>query len=304
MMSKINLRLYLMLSIVLITQMTIAQTEVTKKTPVLPKAGDIGLGIDLVPVLDYAGNLFNGTAGNSLNSFGSEPVLITGPFAPNLAIRGKYMYTDNMALRLSFATLGRTLNQKLYIRDDAAFFQDPLSEAKLIDVYKQNRTGMEIALGSEWRRGYNRIQGYAGADLIFGFERTTDTYEYANLITEINQTPSRTAGLFNIPPTPIAVPYWTQTYVTARYHDGNNLFVGLGAVVGVEYFISSHLSLGGEVSLYALQMFSRQSYQEQEGFSTLTNQVEKRTELLSPGSNGFAFGTDNLGGKLYMMFYF
>ncbi|OJV38702.1 MAG: hypothetical protein BGO29_04280 [Bacteroidales bacterium 36-12] len=299
-----NIKIILASLLVLVSIHVVAEDKQTRETPILPKAGDIGLGIDLVPVLDYVGNMFNGNTFNSLNSFGGEPVLIAGPFAPNLAIRGKYMYTDNMALRLSFATLGRTYNQKLYIRDDAAFFHDPLSEAKLIDVYKHHRTGMEIALGSEWRRGYNRIQGYAGADLIFGFERTTDTYEYANLITEINQTPSRTAGLFNVPPTPIAVPYWTQAYVTGRYHDGNNLFVGLGAVVGVEYFISSHLSLGGEVSLYALQMFSRQSYQEQEGFNTLTNKVEKRTELLSPGSNGFAFGTDNLGGKLYMMFYF
>lgn len=288
----------------LAVQFTNAQTTEKKEKPTLPKTGDFGFGIDLVPVLDYVGNMFNGTMNNSFNTFGGDPVFGLGIFAPTVSIKGRYMQTDKMAYRFNFSTVGRSFNQNVYVRDDAAYFQDPLSESKVIDTYKQQRSGMSFSAGIEQRRGYNRIQGYAGVDLIYGFESVTDNYMYGNALTEVNQTPARTAGGFTIPATPIPVPYWTQTYVTGRYYDGSMQYVGLGAVAGVEYFLASHLSIGGEVHLYALQMFSRQSYQKQEGFNTTTNQVETRTELLSPGNSMFSFGTENLGGKLYMMFYF
>ncbi|MDD2284309.1 MAG: hypothetical protein PHQ11_02790 [Paludibacter sp.] len=287
----------------LTVHMSLAQAAGQKEKPTLPKAGDFGFGIDLVPVLDYVGNMFNGTTNNTLNTFGGDPVFGLGALAPTLSIKGRYMQTDKVAYRFNFGTVGRSFNQKVYARDDAAYFQDPLSESKVIDTYRQQRSGMSFSAGIEQRRGYNRIQGYAGLDLIYGFESVTDNYSYGNALTEINQRPSRTSG-FIVPPAPVAVPYWTQTYVTGRYYDGSMQYVGLGAIAGVEYFLASHLSIGGEVSLYALQMFSRQSYQKQEGFNTTTNQVETRTELLSPGNSMFSFGTENLGGKLYMMFYF
>lgn len=284
----------------LTVHMSSAQTTDQNSNPTLPKAGDFGLGIDLVPVLDYLGNMFNGTANNTLNSFGGEPLLPLGILAPGVSIKGKYMQTDNMAYRFNFSTIGQTAVQNVYIRDDAAFFNDPLSEVKVVDTHRQHRSGMSFSVGMESRRGYNRIQGYTGLDLIYGFEMATDVYEYGNAVTEINQMPSR--GLIGTAPIP--VPYWTQTYVTGKYFDGSAHYFGLGAVVGVEYFLASHLSLGGEITIYALQMMKSQAHQKQEGFNTVTNKVENRTELLSPGDRSFSFGTQNLGGKLYMMFYF
>jgi hypothetical protein len=303
-MKNIHIKITLVLVICSFAWMSQAQQVERKDKPGLPKAGDIGLGIDLVPVLDYVGNIFNSTTNNSWGSFGGEPVLPVGLPVPTVSISGRYMLTDNIALRANVGMLGRTLSQQLYVRDDAAFFNDPLSEAKITDTYKQSRSGMIVSLGSELRRGYHRIQGYAGLSVIYGFEAMTDVYEYANAVTEINQTPSRNNAAFFVTPAPVGIPYWTQTYVTGRYQDGNMQYVGLEGVVGVEYYITSYLSLGGEVSLYALQMFSSKSFQKQEGFNSLTNQVETRTELLSPSSRMFSYGTDNLGGKLYMMFYF
>lgn len=299
-----KLKIFLASLLVIASIHVVAQGDQAKKTPTLPKAGDIGLGVDLVPIFNYVGNMFNGTAGNGLNSFGGDPVLMNGPFSPNLAIRGKYMLTDDIALRLNVATLGANYTEKLYVRDDAAFFHDPLSEAKIVDTYKHHRSGSEFAVGAEYRRGYNRIQGYFGVDLIYGFQSEEHKYAYANAITEINQTPTRATGMSVVAPVPIAVPYWTQAYVTGRYHDGNSQFVGIGGTIGVEFFIRSHLSLGGEVFLYGIEHFIPQVYQMQEGFNTLTLQRDTRTELISPAERSFTFGTDNLGGKLYMMFYF
>ncbi len=282
-----------------------AQDETkSKKSVELPKAGDIGLGIDLVPLLNYAGHFFS-DAGATYGQFGGKSTIDNSILNPTVSIMGKYMLTDNIALRANIGILTTTNVNRFYVTDDAAVALNPLSEAKVTDTERISRSGGSIALGAEYRRGYKRIQGYAGAELIYGFAAQKNIYEYGNAITNINQTPSRGnepdyLGFGN----PKEIDYWTQTYVTGRYHDGNTQYLGLGIHAGVELFLASHLSIGGEVSLYALGEFGRQCYQTQEGYNPTTDQVETRTELVSPGNNAFTFGTDNLGGKLYMMFYF
>ena len=305
-MNNIKIKITLVLAICSFAWMSQAQNVGQKEKPILPKAGDIGLGIDIVPVLRYAGNMFNGTVNNGWNTFGGEPTLpgVGLPVPPNVSITGRYMFTDNFSLRTNVGIIGRKMSEQLYIRDDEAFAKNPLSETKIIDTYKQNRSGMILSVGPELRRGYHRIQGYAGLNLVYAFEAARDVYQYGNAVTEINQTPSRNAGLFTVAPMPVVVPYWTQTYVTGRYQDGNTQHIGLEGVLGVEYYITSHLALGGEVSLYAIQTFRSRFYREQEGFNPLTDQVEYRTELLSPSTSVFSYGTDNLGTRLYMMFYF
>ena len=39
-----------------------------KGFPILPEAGDFGIGFDAVPFLEYAGNLFNGDTDNSVQA--------------------------------------------------------------------------------------------------------------------------------------------------------------------------------------------------------------------------------------------
>ena len=68
-----------------------------KKNFVLPQAGDISLGIDVVPMFKYIGNFFNGSTDNSYNSFGGAPIFNSNPFVnPSVSIMGKYMITDNI----------------------------------------------------------------------------------------------------------------------------------------------------------------------------------------------------------------
>ena len=282
--------------------------ETAKKRPTLPKQGDIGLGIDLVPMFNYVGNIFNNSNNNTLNTFGGQEALdgfwgngndIINPAA---SIMAKYMLTDEIALRANIGII-RTKNiNRYYQPDDAALFENPLSEAKVVDARKSYSSGGSISLGAEYRRGYNRIQGYGGVDLIYGFATKKEKYEYGNAITEVNQQPSRIENV--APALPEDVANWTKTYVTGRYHDGNAQYIGFGLHAGVEVFLASHFSVGGEVTMYGIGMFKPQSYQEQEGFNNINGKVETRTELLSPGDRSFNFGTGNLGGKLYMMFYF
>ena len=280
----------------------LAQEETKKKrTLELPKAGDIALGIDVVPMFKYVGNFFNGTTDNAYNTFGGESAItFDNPINnPTVSIMGKYMITDTWAARLNVGILYTHKNTRTYKQNDAALLEDPLSLAKVVDENIVNNTGASFALGAEYRRGYRRIQGFAGGNLIYAFGEYNRHYNYGNAITEVNQTPTRAFGGAANP-----VQDWTAAYITETFHAGNTQYIGLSAHVGVEIFLASHLSIGGEVSLCALGAFERQSFQKLEGYNLKTNTVETRTELDSPGDTSFTCGTGNLGGKLYMMFYF
>ena len=62
--------------------------------------------------------------------------------------------------------------------------------------------------------------------------------------------------------------------------------------------------LGAAVNLAAYFVFEGQTYTVTEGYNANTGNVETRNELSAPGNRTFVFGTDNLGGSLYLSFYF
>ena len=275
----------------------------------LPKAGDWAIGIDMQPVYEFFGNLFyTGQGGaatnrNSLGQFGGEETfgIANIPFS----IMGKYMLDNTMALRVNLGLGKQVLNNNEFAPDDLARFLDPLSEADVIDNQKINRAAYSIAAGLEFRRGKERIQGYAGADLLFAMNKTKYNYTWGNAITEINQTPSHTnnfgyaAGAgYN----PGYAGYLNGERVLENY--SNSLFLGVAGRVGVEYFVVPKLSFGGEVSLAIYEQFDRQRYVISEGFNAANGAVEQHTELRFPADRTFNMRTDNLGGKLFMMFYF
>ena len=50
--------------------------------------------------------------------------------------------------------------------------------------------------------------------------------------------------------------------------------------------------------------FQPQTYTIYEGFSTNTGKVEKYNGLVSPGSDAFLYGTENIGLRLSVNYYF
>ena len=160
-----------------------------RKTIELPKAGDIGLGIDVVPVFKYVGNMFNGATNNGLNSFGGEYALPDVSLdndavlnQPTVSIMGKYMITDNIAARLNVGVLTVHQNEQKYSVDDAALALNPLSEAEIIDQKIVNQTGAAFSLGAEYRRGYKWIQGFGGLNLMYAFSEKNIHYNYNGFV--------------------------------------------------------------------------------------------------------------------------
>lgn len=268
----------------------------------LPEEGDWALGIDVVPILKYIGNAFNGTDGsNGLDHVGGTP-FTSGHFGnqglmPTVSIMGKYMLTDEWAVRANVGLMISSANDKAYSPDDKALLTNPFSEAKVVDGARYDRNGMSMLLGAEYRKGARRIQGVFGAGLLFAFQNSKETYSWGNALTEINQSPTSHA-FANMPTLP------TGYRALKQNGAGSDFYLGLTGSAGIEWFVAPKIALGAEVNLSLYYIFGTQAYVESEGYNATLGKVETRTDLYAPGSNGIYFGTESLGGSLYMTFYF
>ena len=163
------MRRYLLLIAACVLSASIAVAQESDDKRYVPEVGDFAIGIDVKPIFNYMGNLFNGTTDNEIEEIGGQPVagdnddFAIDDIAPDVSIMGKYMLTDNWALRANIGIMMRTNTDRAYVKDDLAFINNPLSEAKLIDSRTQSRNGFSAMLGAEYHKGTRRVQG------IFGF---------------------------------------------------------------------------------------------------------------------------------------
>lgn len=289
----------------------------------MPEKGDIAIGISANPFLKYIGNAFNGATDNSLSSFGGQAVggglLETGAAAfdemsgdklgsiitkPFVSVMGKYMLEDNMAVTANFGIIGVNFNMPEYVQDDKAVALDPLSEAQVVDNLKTTISGGSFALGAEWSRRYRKIQGVGGVSLMYAFAKAKTSFTYGNEITDINQTPSTMTGYSSEGFLPNARPVGSSDLGIVPFEVGS--VNGIGGILhaGVEWFFAPKVSIGGQVTLSAIYAKQSQVIATYEGFSPVSNKVETYTELVSPGMSLFLFGTENLGGNLFINFYF
>ena len=262
-----------------------------------PIAGDFSIGFGVSPVFSYLGNMLNGYGKdgtpNTLAPLSGEPVTTGGNFAPTVSIMGKYMYDDDFALIANIGIIGSNATKRAYVQNDKAVMLNPLSEEKLIDVAKDRSTGISMLLGGEYRLGDKRIQGIGGAGLMFAFEKSRTTYAWANQITDVNQLPTSSFEKNGLAERPLE-----------EFQQATSFAVGIVGHVGVEYFIAPKISLGAVVNLIIGYEKGAQKYEKTETYNAFTDRVEERTDLKSPGDSRFFYGTDNLGGSLYISFYF
>lgn len=290
---------YIILLAMCFAPIAIANAQEEPKKQYLPEQGDIAIGIDVAPLFKYVGNLFNNSTDNVIESLGGEPFTedISGfnidDIAPDVSIMGKYMLTDNWGLRANIGLMIRSNTARRYVVDDAALIINPLSEDKLVDKRNIQRHGMSAMLGAEYHKGGRRVQGIFGGGLLVGFNKSVTNYTYANALTTINQYPSSA---------------WDTTddngYRTLKNKTASNVFFGIYGSVGVEWFVAPKVAIGAEVDLTLYYVRGGQEYAYSEGYNRLSDKVDTRYDIESPGDSAFRFGTENLGGSLYMSFYF
>jgi hypothetical protein len=206
----------------------------------LSQDGDWGLTFEATPLLNYAGNLFNGNTGNGgaavNNLFSTSGLIGSNPGGSNVVIGGKKLIDANTAyrgkLRIGF---GSTKSTELVdvnpLPSPPPTFPNPNPTVE--DVTKTSFMAINLGAGIEKRVGSTRVVGVYGAELNVGFGNGKTTNEYGNALSNTNQnsrvTESKTGSVFGI---------------------------GLNAFAGVEWFCAPKISLSGEYT-WGLMMRSQ-----------------------------------------------
>jgi len=270
----------------------------------LPEKGDWALGIDVLPLLKYIGTAFHSSKTDDLNGLGGTPFTKGSSFAdknktlmPDVSIMGKYLLTNKWALRANIGFKVGLETDKSYVKDDRAAVLNPLGSEKVENKITNNKSGVSVMLGAEYRKGERRVQGVFGAGLLFAFMNNKVKYDYGNEMTSTNQSP--TGSLWS---NDDLVPAGYR--ILTKYNTGASFYTGITGSAGVEWFVAPKISLGAEVNLSVYYLFSNQIYVESEGYNATLGRIEKRTDLVSPGNQGFYADTESLGGALSLNFYF
>jgi hypothetical protein len=191
---------------------------------ILPQAGDIALGFDAVPVIDFALNALD--IMNNTGQSAQHPSYVSGF---NQIIVGKYFLKDNMAVR---GRLGINTSRKT----DKTFGDNPLTpsavdpENVLISTTKVGTANYFLSAGVEMRRGHNRLQGYYGGELLLGLKSGSTKKIY-----EIDYTQANVDSASSMP---------LERILSEK--DGMSLTLGFRGFVGVEYFVLPKISIGAE----------------------------------------------------------
>ena len=269
----------------------------------LPEAGDFAISVSANPFINFIGNIFNNTADQTIGTFGGDPYNAGGINQPTVSIAGKYMLTDELGLRVNLGWIHDANTQNDYVPDDAELKNNPLSGKKLTDSFITRRSGGSFSAAIEYRVGKRRVQGVFSAGLMYAFSYDRTKYTYGNAITEINQNPSVAFPHSGMDPASVPDGFSSMRYLS-KFNDSPSNYAGLILSAGIEWFVAPKVSIGGEVNISALYNWTKATYYTGEGFNTLSNAVETWTELESPSSHGFSFGTGNIGSNLSVTFYF
>lgn len=268
--------------------------------PYLPQQGDFAFGVDLFPIVKTVCNAFSDDYKYDNEGVGGTPFFYDTEdmyTRPNLSIMGKYMITDKWAAKVNVGVRFRNATMRNYVDDQLGIYNDPNSEAKVIDTRSISEAGCTFMVGAEYRLGKRRVQGIFGFGLLAGFSSKSVKYTYGNQMTDINREPT-TYGWndgFSVP---------SGYRVTSANYSGPNCALGAYGSVGAEWFVGKKIALGASVDLYCYGSWSSKGVVHSEGYNNAYGKIENRTDLVSPGNRGAALGTDNIGGSLYTIFYF
>ena len=259
---------------------------------IMPVKGEfaIGLGTNLSAISGFVGNIFGFTGDNSLDS-----TYLANPVFKTAAIFGKYMTSDNTAIRASFHIKGSDHLEKFNTFDDLVNSPDSLVK----DSKRENTSEHHVSLGLEWRRGSSRLRGFYGGDAILSWSNAHNHYNYGNAITATNVAPTSSVG------------FWHPDHgrVTEE-RSGSTFGIGVRGFVGVEYFIAPKICIGTEFGWSAMMSNtskSKTSYEEYDSFldngDGTFGGVKTRT-IESLGSRTLSTSIDNFNSQIYFHFYF
>lgn len=244
----------------------------------LSQDGDWGLTFDAQPLLNYAGNLFNGNTGNG-------GVALNNIFSSNngsqVVIGGKKLIDANTAyrgrVRIGF---GSDKSTELVSNITST---DPLATVE--NVTKNSFMAINLGAGIEKRVGSTRVVGVYGAELNIGFGNGKTTFDYGNALSNTNAGPR-----------------------TTESKQGGTFGIGLNGFAGIEWFAAPKLSLSGEYAWGLAMQSTGLGSTTTESFvnnSTTTTTVDGTpNDGQADKTSSFKIDTGVSGARIAVNFYF
>lgn len=258
-----------------------------KGIKILPEKGEYSIGISAEPILNFAGDVMAGASGNQAFTFANNLYL-------RPAIFGKYMLSDNSAVRARFQ-FDMTNNSAVNVVAKSSTSPDINNPEFVDDITNVRTSNILLGLGYEKRRGSSRIQGVYGAEAVIGYSNIIVNYDYGN---DINAN-------FNTPA--IANPGNYDGFMRRLIEDkpGRSFMGGVRGFIGIEFFLAPKISLGGEFGYSILANYSSNRTQVREYWDSGSSSVkEVSIESTNAGTRGITAGVDNLNAAFNMFFYF
>lgn len=269
-----------------------------KGQEVLPKAGDIALGFNAVPVIDFL------VQSVKVGAVSGTSAGTTSQFTQNAGqqIVGKYFLDPRTAIRARFGFNSLGTTQTNLVQDSKAVYEASLSgtpddvrAASLLNVEDKRsfvQNNLVLAVGYEKRRGYGRLVGFYGGEI--GVSRTAqkETRTYGNEFSDLYNTVF--TNNFTSGATTTQNPTGTATRLTSEKIDAT-WGIGARAFIGVEYFVFAKISIAAEYGFgYS---FARSKNLERKQDTYLVGQngptvVEEKVDTKSPNTTR-GFGVDN-----------
>jgi hypothetical protein len=267
---------------------------------ILPKAGDIAIGFNTIPIIDLVfGTLSRNPAYNGAGN------IVSYTQNSNNQIVAKYFLAANSALRIRLGvnTLAGGITNR--VQDSKALYDasfgtpEDISAANLVrvkDEISYRKSNWMISAGYEMRRGYRRLQGVFGGEIGFGGNSASQTVEYGNAFSDqysVQYTTNFNAGFVaNHNPT---APGRQIRNVENNFRGGFRM--GLRGFIGIEYFIFAKISVAAEYGWgYAFTTRGRQTL-KQEVYTTQGGVSKVIVEELNQDSNentrGFSVDNNN-----------
>lgn len=279
-----------------------------------PKKGDWAIGITFNPASlsyqmlaqpkpgDFVGNWISENAASPRQMF----MLAQDPIA---SFRIKYHTSEHWAIRASLGFSGSVVNYMEYVSDDLAVAANPDSQNKVVDEVSSRLNSGSLLLGTEYKTGAKAVKFVFGFDVFYAIGGGLLSFDYGNKMTDLNHIPSSmpmTAkmkeGSVNDFSEKLGIAYGRPV---ERYNSGYIHSVGLSLDMGLEVFLAEKISVGLSMNFTPVAFtFQPQTHTTYEGFSANTGKVEQYTGLVSPGSNALLYGTENIGGRLSLNYYF
>lgn len=260
-----------------------AQLTNKKGHQILPRTGDFSVGVNANPLLDFALN-----AVNIMNNTGQTAELPAGINGISM----KYFLKDNIALRASVELDRNRGTYRSFFDNPIDVFNEVEIPGELVDVEKWIENETFVSVGFEMRRGYNRLQGYYGADIGIQLMRESETTEYGQAYTK----EAADAG------------YMLGGDERLLSYSERVLAFGLRPFVGVEYFIAPKISLGAEYGLNFARLSSprgdlqREIWDDSGSEPKAVIEIDKTDSYSDGGSFNFNGNWGN--GQITLHFYF